>query len=172
VSGADWGLTRFYHTVVNCRDLDESVAFYRLLGFEILNDRRNVDWPEFVAGIFGLTRAKGRGVLMVLPADPDGPMLDLIQWLEPAAAFPDPGKAPQTVPRIIAFRTRNVHAAYEALRAAGVAFTQPPYTPSEPLGLVGTACCYDPNGNIVELIELEAGVRHSRANEALGEPAT
>jgi len=171
VSGADWGLTRFYHTVVNCRDLDESVAFYRLLGFEILNDRRTVEWPEFVAGIFGLARAKGRGVLMVLPEDPDGPMLDLIQWLEPAADFPDPGKAPQTVPRIIAFRTRNVHRAYEALHAAGVAFTQPPYTPSEPLGLIGTACCYDPNGNIVELIELEAGVRHSRANEALGEPA-
>jgi len=75
------------------------------------------------------------------------------------------------VPRIIAFRTRNVHQTYEALHAAGVAFTQPPYTPSEPLGLIGTACCYDPNGNIVELIELEAGVRHSRANEALGEPA-
>ncbi len=172
MSGADWGLTRFYHTVVNCRDLDESVAFYRLLGFDILNDRRNVDWPDFVAGIFGLNRAKGRGVLMVLPADPDGPMIDLIQWLEPAAVFPDPGKTPQTVPRIIAFRTRNVHQAYEALQAAGVVFTQLPYRPSEPLGLIGTACCYDPNGNIIELIELEAGVRHSRANEALGERAT
>jgi catechol 2,3-dioxygenase-like lactoylglutathione lyase family enzyme len=170
VSGADWELTRFYHTVVNCRDLDQSVAFYRLLGFEILNDRRTIDWPDFVAGIFGLERAKGRGVLMVLPQDPDGPMLDLIQWLEPAAQFPDLDAAPRAVPRIIAFRTRNVRQAYEALQAAGVVFTQPPYTPSEPLGLIGTACCYDPNGNIVELIELEAGVRHSRANEALGEP--
>ena len=37
----------------------------------------------------------------------------------------------------------------------------------EALGSVGTACCYDPNGNIVEMIELEPGVRHSRANEAL-----
>ena len=91
MSGADWGLTRFYHTVVNCRDLDDSVAFYRRLGFEVLNDRRTVEWPAFVAGIFGLDRAKGRGVLMVLPDDPDGPMLDLIQWLEPAADFPDPG---------------------------------------------------------------------------------
>lgn len=172
MSGADWELTRFYHTVVNCRDLDESVAFYELLGFKVLNDRRNVDWPQFVSGIFGLTRAKGRGVLMVLPEDPDGPMVDLIQWLEPAADFPDPAKAPQTVPRIIAFRTRNVQRAYETLQAAGVAFTQAPYTPSEPLGLIATACCYDPNGNIVELIELEAGVRHSRANEALGERAT
>jgi catechol 2,3-dioxygenase-like lactoylglutathione lyase family enzyme len=49
-----WALTSLYHTVVNCRDLDESVAFYRLLGFEVLNDRREVVWPDFVAGIFGM----------------------------------------------------------------------------------------------------------------------
>src|SRR5204862_6821787 len=120
VSDPGWALTRFYHTVVNCRDLDESVAFYRQLGFEVLNDRRNVKWPEFVAGIFGLRRAQGRGVLMVLPSDPDGPMIDLLQWLEPTAEFPDAARVAQTVPRIIAFRTRNVHQAYEALSAAGV----------------------------------------------------
>jgi catechol 2,3-dioxygenase-like lactoylglutathione lyase family enzyme len=169
MSGPGWALTRLYHTVVNCRDLDESVAFYRLLGFEVLNDRRHVKWPEFVAGIFGLARGQGRGVLMVLPSDPDGPMIDLLEWLEPKAEFPDPARAAHTVPRIIAFRTRNVHAAYEALSGAGVRFTQAPYTPTEALGIVGTACCYDPNGNIIELIELEPGVRHSRATEALSE---
>jgi catechol 2,3-dioxygenase-like lactoylglutathione lyase family enzyme len=166
---AAWALTRFYHTVINCRDLDESVAFYRKLGFEVLNDRRNVKWPDFVAGIFGLKRAQGRGVLMVLPSDPDGQMLDLLQWLEPPAAFPDPAQADRTVPRIIAFRTRNVHQAYEALSRDGVRFTQAPHTPTQALGIVGTACCYDPNGNIIEMIELEPGVRHSRATEALSE---
>jgi glyoxylase I family protein len=165
---ADWGLSKLYHTVVNCRDLDESVAFYRRLGFEVLNDRRDVVWPAFVAGIFGLESAQGRGVLMVLPSDPDGPMIDLIEWVEPKAAFPDPADRRWTVPRIIAFRTRGVHAAQKALEAQGVQFTQPTYTPTEALGIVGTACCWDPNGNLIELIELEAGVRHSRANEALG----
>jgi glyoxylase I family protein len=162
-----WALTSLYHTVVNCRDLDESVVFYRLLGFEVLNDRRAVTWPEFVAGIFGLARAQGRGVLMVLPGDPDGPMIDLIEWLEPKAAFPAPARASTAVPRIIAFRTRNVHEAHRELSAKGVRFTRDVYTPQEALGIVGTACCYDPNGNIIELIELEPGVRHSRANEAL-----
>ena len=52
-----WKLESLYHTVVNVRDLDESIAFYRLLGFEVLNDRRNVDWPDFVATIFGMRRA-------------------------------------------------------------------------------------------------------------------
>jgi catechol 2,3-dioxygenase-like lactoylglutathione lyase family enzyme len=163
----DWALSRLYHTVVNCRDLDESVAFYRLLGFEVLNDRRHIVWPQFVAGIFGLKRAQGRGVLMVLPDDRDGPMIDLIEWVEPFAEFPDPAERTEAVPRIIAFRTRGVHAAYSDLSAKGVRFTQAPHTPTEALGIVGTACCYDPNGNIIELIELERGVRHSRANEAL-----
>ncbi|MEO8114277.1 MAG: VOC family protein [Phenylobacterium sp.] len=164
---AQWALTSLYHTVVNCRDLDESVAFYRLLGFEVLNDRRHVIWPDFVAGIFGLRKAQGMGVLMVLPSDPDGPMIDLIQWVDPEAEFPDPARVKATVPRIIAFRTRGVHAAQEALSAQGIRFTQEVYTPEEALGIVGTACCYDPNGNIVEMIELEPGVRHSRATEAL-----
>src|SRR5262245_27435910 len=114
-----WKQSSLYHTVVNCRDLDESVAFYRLLGFDVLNDRRHIVWPEFVAGIFGLKRAQGRGVLMVLPSDPDGPMIDLIEWVEPKAAFPDPAAVPSTVPRIIAFRTRGVHAAFAALSAQG-----------------------------------------------------
>ena len=124
MAGSDWALTSLYHTVVNCRDLDESVAFYRLLGFEVLNDRRDVRWPDFVAGIFGLERAQGRGVLMVLPADPEGPMIDLIEWLEPRAEFPDPARVREAVPRIIAFRTRGVHAAQRALEARGVRFTK------------------------------------------------
>ncbi len=33
--------------------------------------------------------------------------------------------------------------------------------------MVGSCCCYDPNGNLIELIELEPGVRHTKANEAL-----
>ncbi len=164
---ANWKLDNLYHTVVNARDLDESVAFYRMLGFDILNDRRNVVWPDFVASIFGMRRAKGRGVLMVLPSDPHGPMIDLIQWVEPQPEFPDPANDPGLIPRIIAFRTTNVHAAYADLKARGVRFARDVFVPEEPLGLVGSVCCYDPNGNIIELIELEPGVRHSRANEAL-----
>jgi catechol 2,3-dioxygenase-like lactoylglutathione lyase family enzyme len=164
---AGWKLENLYHTVVNCRDLDASVAFYKQLGFDVLNDRRDVVWPDFVATIFGMSRAKGRGVLMVLPSDPNGPMIDLIEWVEPKAAFPDPAKVRDEVPRIIAFRVQNVQAAYADLKAQGVRFARDVFVPEEPLGIVGSVCCYDPNGNLIELIQLEPGVRHSRANEAL-----
>lgn len=162
---ADWVLEHFYHTVINVRDLDESVAFYKLLGFEVLNDRRHVEWPSFVASIFGLSRAQGRGVLMILPSDPHGPMIDLIEWIEPKATFQVP--ATDTVPRIIAFRTRGVHLAYRALKNKGVKFTREAFGPDAALGLVGSCCCWDPNGNLIELIELNPGQRHSNAQALL-----
>lgn len=163
---AGWHLEHFYHTVINVKDLDESIAFYKRLGFEVLNDRRHVEWPDFVATNFGMKRAKGRGVLMVLPSDPDGPMIDLIEWLEPKAEFPASPLPDNSVPRIFAFRTRNVHAAYEELSKQGVTFTRDMWGPHPELGIVGVCCCHDPNGNLIELIELNPGQRHSKA-EAL-----
>lgn len=157
-----WNLQHLYHTVVNVKNLDESIAFYQLLGFEVLNDRRDVEWPDFVAANFGMKRAKGRGVLMVLPSDPDGPMIDLIEWLEPKATYLSTELPRQDVPRIIAFRTKNVHAAYDDLSRRGIAFTRDMWSHDD-LGIVGVCCCYDPNGNLIELIELKPGQRHSRA---------
>jgi catechol 2,3-dioxygenase-like lactoylglutathione lyase family enzyme len=103
---------------------------------------------------------------MNLPADRDGPMLDLIEWVEPKAQFPAIPVPDGAVPRIIAFRTKNVHAAYAALKAGGVRFTREMFSHPE-LGVIGSCCCYDPNGNLIELIELNPGQRHSKANEAL-----
>lgn len=161
-----WKLQELYHTVVNVRDLDESVAFYKTLGFIVLDDRRHVEWPDFVSTIFGMKRAKGRGVLMALANDPEGPMIDLIHWVEPTAKIASVPVADGEVPRIIAFRTQNVRAAYNALKEKGVRFTRELFTHEE-LGIIGSCCCYDPNGNLIELIELKPGQRHSKANEAL-----
>jgi hypothetical protein len=47
-----------------------------------------------------------------------------------------------------------------------VSFTRELFENSE-LGIVGSCCCWDPNGNLIELIELLPGQRHSKANEAL-----
>lgn len=163
----DWSIQRFYHTVINVTDLDASIAFYKALGFQVLNDRRHIEWPDFIGGLFGLTKPKGRGVLMNHPMDPDGPMLDLIEWLNPRL----PSKpATEVPPRIIAFKVRNVRSCYEALKSRGVptlAYTEPM---PKSLGVVGSFCAVDPDGTLIELIELIPGIRHSQANEALAKP--
>jgi len=164
---SDWVLERFFHTVVNCRDIGESVDFYKLLGFVVVYDRRDFVWPEYLAELFGMKRAQGRGVLMTLPSDPQGPMLDLIEWLEPKAVFTDPADIPVTVSRTIAFRTRGVHAAYKMLSAKGVRFTRPSVTPPEATGIIAIAFCYDPSGNVVELIELAPGYDPAKQDDAL-----
>jgi catechol 2,3-dioxygenase-like lactoylglutathione lyase family enzyme len=164
---SDWVLKRQYHTVVNCRDIDESLAFYKLLGFEVLHDRRDQVWPEFLAGIFGLDRAQGRAVLVVLPSDPEGPLLDLVEWVEPKAVFTDPAEVRVTVPRTIAFETRGVIAAYEELSAKGVRFTVAPTPLPEAMGIIAIAFCYDPSGNVVELVEPAPGFRQTMLDNAL-----
>lgn len=161
----NWRLKHFYHTIINAKEIDETVAFYRLLGLEIVSDRRQVEWPDGSGASFALiANPKGRGVLMNLPSDPDGPMLDIIEWLAPKADFPTP--SPTTVPRVLAFRTENVAAAHAALKAQGVRFTTEAPTSIPAAGIMACIVAYDPNGNLIELIELEPGLRHSRIEQA------
>lgn len=167
----DWALERFYHTIINARDIDETVAFYQALGFEIVRDRRNMKWPPgggVITRMIPDVKGKG-GTLMALPADPppDGPMLDIIQWLEPEATFPP--VSPTHVPRVTAFRTRNVAAAMRALQAKGYRTTTlEPYAGNAAAGILAVAGVYDPNGNIIELIELAPGLTTSRLQEVYG----
>ncbi|HTR87973.1 MAG TPA: VOC family protein [Reyranella sp.] len=159
-----WKLRHLYHTIINARDVDDSVAFYETLGFKIVSDRRDAVWPDGSGASFALIpNPKGKGVLMILPDDPDGPMLDIIQWLEPKATFVP--NSPTTIPRVIAFRTENVRTAHKALKAKGVRFTTDEPTSIPAAGILACAVAYDPNGNLIELIELEPGLRHSKIRE-------
>ena len=167
----DWALERFYHTIINAKDIDATVAFYEALGFVIVRDRRRMTWPPGGGVVFGMIPdTKGRGgTLMALPADPppDGPRLDIIQWTLPEASFPE--MTPMTVPRVTAFRTRNVQAALKAMQAKGYKTTTPDaYTGNAAAGIKAVGGVYDPNGNVIELIDLEPGLVTSRLQEVYG----
>ena len=156
-----WRFESFYHTIINARDVDETIAFYELLGFEILDDRRNTVWPDNQGAFFGLVPdIKGTAALMRLPADPDGPMLDIIEWQVPRQVFVP--NSPEIVPRVLAIRETNVQQAFRDLKAKGVKFTKDAPNEMPEVGIVASAACEDPNGNLVELIELEPGLRHSK----------
>src|SRR4030095_10403552 len=83
-SMSDWGFESIFHCTVNATNFERSLAFYQTLGFQLLRDNRDVVWPDFVAGNFGMKRAQGRGALLALGTGPEHTRLDLIEWLEPA----------------------------------------------------------------------------------------
>jgi catechol 2,3-dioxygenase-like lactoylglutathione lyase family enzyme len=157
-----WGIESIFHFTVNATNFERSLAFYQAIGFQLLRDNRDVIWPDYVAENFGMTRAQGRGALLAIDGGPLHTRLDLIEWLEPAYD-PAPNKPwSERVPRILALRTRNVHAAYEELRARGIEFITPPRSMDPDSGIVGVMLCRDPDGLLVEFIEYEPGVLGSK----------
>jgi catechol 2,3-dioxygenase-like lactoylglutathione lyase family enzyme len=160
---ADYELQSVFHFTVSASDFERSLDFYQRLGFQLLRDNRDVVWPQFVADNFGMKRAQGRGSLLGLDAGETQVRIDLIEWLEPrdlpADQRPSPDERP---PRIIAIRTKNVVAAYEALRARGIDFIREPFHPDPELGVEAVVCCTDPDGLIIELIEYKPGVLGSK----------
>jgi hypothetical protein len=61
----------------------------------------------------------------------------------------------------------NALAASEALSAKGVCFTSVPTPLPECKGIIAFAFCYDPSGNVVELIELAPGFQQKDLDASL-----
>ena len=119
----DWHVQSLFHFTVNVTDFERSIDFYTKVGFSVLRDNRDVDWPDSVAAGFGMTRAKGRGALLGIGDGPEHTRLDLLQWLDPPYDPAPPGvPIEERVPRIVALRTSDVRAAYRDLKAQGIEF--------------------------------------------------
>lgn len=148
-----WG-----HINVNVSNLDRSIEFYEQLGFSVL-----------IPGIpyLGIEKDGGRAV----PADlirtldlPDGtraracimqlndgfPKLDLTEFEKPAPQAPGANDDLGMVRLCLA--TRDLAQTYAALTAAGVEFLS---TPTKGVGgMADVAVCRDPDGTLIELVEL------------------
>src|SRR6185436_19505310 len=153
-----WKPLSLFHFTLSVSSIERSIEFYQTVGFRVLRDNSDRIWPDYVAQNFGLERAQGRGALLGIGDGPLETRLDLIQWLEPLARFPDPAQLATTAPRTIAIRTQNVRAAYEDLLERGIAFVTPPRGPDEATGIEAVVCCRDPDHTLVELIEYMPGV--------------
>lgn len=132
-------LLGFDHVGITCGNLEKSVAFYRdLLGFK-----------EFF-------RARNQKGVDVVFLDAGGGMLELF-------GPPDPVKspAPETPSdsagfRHISLRVNDLDGMYKQLSAAGVEFPTPPKPPNISPTAIKLAFCKDPDGIIVELMEVRS----------------
>jgi catechol 2,3-dioxygenase-like lactoylglutathione lyase family enzyme len=138
---------------INVSDFQRSVAWYKMLGYELHSELASTDNAE-VAQAMGFDepyRLKGA----VLVHKVDGSIIELVQWLEPFN--PEP---PYAVPinhlgiHRTAFSTTDIAGDVAALQAQGVELVSP-VTPccSGPDSWGGIVAFYDPDGTIVELVE-------------------
>jgi catechol 2,3-dioxygenase-like lactoylglutathione lyase family enzyme len=77
-----------FHININCTSFARSLAFYELLGFEIVLDFSDTDAKPF--GEIGLgpvlalpDNCDGRAALLMPKGRRDGPRIDLIEWSSP-----------------------------------------------------------------------------------------
>ena len=144
------GIEGIFHVNVNCSNLDRSLAFYKMLGFRVVQELPNGGSAKLDRGL-GLSGGRGRGALMVIGDDKPATRLDLIEWVNPKTeGKPYPHLAHMGICRI-ALRTPNVPKVYEELKSKGVEFISEPQLFDRGVAFV---CLKDPDGTILELINL------------------
>lgn len=144
-------LQKLFHVNICVRDMERSIRFYQDLGFRKVNDF-TMDDPS-VGDALGLSARKLRGVFMRLGEDPNAPVLDLVQFIDP----PPQGTPYPSLNNIgicrIAFTVDDIDKTYEDLKAKKVDFVAPLKKISGPGGsTIGVVCFKDPDGTILELI--------------------
>lgn len=143
--------TGVYHVGINCRDLDRSLTFYKMLGFEELIDFGRLEGPG-VDRLLGRSGCRARAKLIGLGQDPRTSHIDLLEWdptgdEAPAARVHDTGLV-----RLCIY-TRDIWADYAELVANGVkVYSEPQSLDDE--GATFIVCFEDPDGTILELMQV------------------
>jgi catechol 2,3-dioxygenase-like lactoylglutathione lyase family enzyme len=137
-----------HHTAISTRDLQRSLGFYRdLLGFEQIFTSEWECGSEAADKITGLKDSSAKVVMLKA----GNACVELFEYSSPP---PRPGDAnrPACDHGIthLCLDVRDIQAEYERLRAAGMVFHCAPQT------MAGVSATYgrDPDGNIVELLEV------------------
>ena len=149
-----WG-----HVNLNVSNLDRSIAFYADFGFEVFlpaipylglvrHDMSPLaDAPARALGLQAGTRGRG----CILQLDDGFPKLDLIE-LKGFGNAPVVTNADRGFVRIC-LASRDVRADYDRLVAAGVEFETAPLDMERDLAKI--ALCRDPDGALIELIQID-----------------
>ena len=148
-----WG-----HININVSDLDAAIAFYEKLGFSLLlpgipylgverSETREI--PVSLRAALGISAGStGRACIMQL--DDGFPKIDLTETSKASAQ--SPGRNDDLGMVRLCLASQNLAEDYARLTAAGVEFLS---EPTEGVGgLADIAVCKDPDGTLIELIEL------------------
>lgn len=154
-----WG-----HVNLNVTDLERSIAFYGALGFSVfleaipyleIERQASRALPADACAALGLAEGvRARGCILQL--GDTFPKLDLTE-LEAAAGSPPPRPPLATADRglvRLCLASSDLASDVERLAGAGAEFLTPPR--EDERGLAKIALCRDPDGNLIELIQIDA----------------
>jgi catechol 2,3-dioxygenase-like lactoylglutathione lyase family enzyme len=137
-----------HHTAISTPDLERLVRFYRdLLGFKEVFSSEWTRGAEMADRITGLENSSAQLVMLKTA----NACIEIFQYSAPTAKPGDP-KRPACDHGIthLCLNVDDIEAEYERLKAAGMAFHCPPQS----MGAVTATYGRDPDGNIVELLEV------------------
>lgn len=144
-------IERIFHFNINCSNLQESLAFYQKLGFEVILDFGEGMESKEMAEAFGIEVADLKGVHLRIGDNTSATRIDLLEFKNPPpTGKPYPHLYHTGIARMC-LKTTNIEQDYQELKAKGIEFI------SEPKLLPGTTvkivCFKDPDGTFVELLE-------------------
>jgi len=147
------------HININCTDILRSIAFYEKFGFVVAHviaeDTKTLDpTADLMPGAAGYRGSHCRGVIMSLGDHPHcWTKLELLQYTQPPTESEPPRTAFQVGYCRMAIRCRDIHGEVARLKAEGVEFESDVET-SKTVGALSYVFARDPDGTIVELLEL------------------
>ncbi|MGE4357111.1 MAG: VOC family protein [Candidatus Omnitrophota bacterium] len=135
----------FRHVCLRVKNLEKSLEFYRdILGLRVERIiELGGEYPERILGVKGirLVYVKLRSVNQ---SKNSPPVFELHFWKKPKKTI-KPGY------NHISFTVKNLSYEYKRLKKKGIKFISPPI--KTPYTNTKVCFCYDPDGNLIELVE-------------------
>jgi len=158
-------IRQMVHANICVRDMEKTVPFYEMLGFEVFADQIFEPGAGVWRGLGLETNRKFRAVFMKIPGDNPVPFLDIIQFLD----RPTVGDAYKSLDNVgiarLCFEVADINSVAKYLEAKGVEFVGPvsPYETAPGVAPSGVEakflCIRDPDGTVIEYAQF--------ANDAL-----
>ena len=136
------------HTGIVVRNLDESVKFYRALGF--VEDNRDIEEGVFIDTVVGLQNTKLEWVKLKAA---DGYLMELLQYhSHPEQKSIAKQKSNQLGCSHLAFSVHDINTVCEKIKKIGGSMVNPPALTNDKK--VKVAYCHDNEGNLMEIVEV------------------
>ena len=147
------------HVNINCSDYDRSKAFYEVLGFKEILRVPETNTAELAAAV-GMPPSRVKGALLELSGPKAKPsmIINLLEWIEPKDEAPPYDHLYHYGIARVALVTTDLDADMARLKDAGAEFLSEPVSMPPESGLPSRFVCFkDPDGTVLELVELGLG---------------